>query len=285
MSLFQGMFTRPGPGVAPGAPRKTGFARLWEVLLRDGSAFFRAGALALASALPFFAGMDIALRSGALSIALVSGAVGGLLAAPQLVGLADVILRSLRDEPGYWWHTYRRVWRRNARASLLPGALFGLLFAAQIMGLGAQLAAERWDVPMLVVSALGLLVSAGLFTYTLPQVALVELPTPTILKNALLLFLVSMPQSLAAALLQLAYWLVLLWFWPYTLAAVLFLGLWLPVLCSQLVIYAGLNEKLKIEEGLRESDGDERSGSESNADASTDGGHTDEDSADRSDMP
>lgn len=252
MSLFQGMFTRPGPGVAPNAPRKTGFARLWEVLLRDGSAFFRAGALALASALPFFAGVGLALRTGALSIALASGAAGGLLAAPQLAGLADAILRSLRDEPGYWWHTYRRVWRRNAKASLLPGALFGALFAAQLLGLTAQLDGDLADIKMLAVSLLGLVVSAGLFTFTLPQVVLLELPTLTILKNALLLFAVSMPQSLAAVLIQLGYWAILLWFWPYTLVFVLLLGLWAPLLCSQLVIYSSLDRLLKIEDGLKQ---------------------------------
>lgn len=250
MSLFQGMFTRPGPGVAPGTPRKTGLARLWEVMRRDGGAFFRAGALAFVSALPFFAGMGIALRSGALSIALASGAIGGLLAAPQLSGLADTILRSLRDEPGYWWHTYRMVWKRNAKASVLPCILFGLLFAAQLMGLAAQLAAESWDIKLLAVSLLGLVLSSGLFVYTLAQVVLLELPALTILKNALLLFIVSVPQSLAAALIQLGYWLVLLWFWPYTLVVVLLLGVWFPVLCSLLLIYPSLNEQLKIEEGL-----------------------------------
>lgn len=280
MGLFQGIFTRPGPGVSPDAPRKTGFSRLWEVLLRDGSTFFRAGALALVSALPFFAGMGVALRSGSLGIALAAGAIGGLIAAPQLAGLADAVLRSLRDEPGYWWHTYRRVWRRNAKASLLPGALFGVLFAAQAMGLAALLAGELIDHKMLVISLLGLVVSAGLFTYTLPQVVLLELPASVILKNALLLFVVSMPQSLAAALIQLGYWAALLWFWPYTLAAVLFLGLWAPILCSQLIIYAGLNEKLKIEEGLREP----ASGGRSKDDTGADRDYTAADSVGRSDM-
>lgn len=250
MSLFQGMFTRPGPGVAPDTPRKVGFARLWEVFLRDGSAFFRAGALALASAVPFFAGMGIALRSGALSIALVSGAVGGLLAVPQLAGLADVILRSLRDEPGYWWHTYCLVWKRNAKASALPGILFGLLFAAQIMGLSLELAAPSWNTNLIVMFLLSLVVSSGTFIYALAQIVLLELPTLTILKNALLLFIVSMPQSLAAALIQLGYWLVLLWFWPYTLIVVLLLGIWFPVLCGLLLIYPSLNEHLKIEVSL-----------------------------------
>ena len=34
-----------------------------------------------------------------------------MIAAPQIVGLNDTILRTLRDEPGYWWETYRRTWK------------------------------------------------------------------------------------------------------------------------------------------------------------------------------
>ena len=45
---------------------------------------------------------------------------------------ADTVLRSLRDEPGYWWETYRRVWKRNARESLVPGMLTGLVLSIQI---------------------------------------------------------------------------------------------------------------------------------------------------------
>ena len=82
---------REGPGIAPDAPRKTGFPRFWETLSR----------------------------------APVCGLLGGAIAGPELCALADTILRGLRDEPGFWWHTYRRAWKRSAKASLLP-ALPGL---------------------------------------------------------------------------------------------------------------------------------------------------------------
>ena len=249
MGLFQNMM-KPGPGVSPNAPRKTGLARLWELLLRDGGAFARAGLLALVSAVPFFVVVDISWRTRSLAIALCGGAAGGLLAMPQLVALTDLVLRSLRDEPGYWWHTYRRVWRRDLKASLGPGALFGALFALQLLGLSVQLGAPAPDFGFLALSAAGLALSVGLFTYVLPQLALLELPALVILKNALLLVIVALPQSLAAVTVQMVYWGVILWFWPYTLIVVLFLGLWCPLLCSQLIVYAGLNTCLKIEETL-----------------------------------
>ena len=43
-----------------------------------------------------------------------------MIAAPQIVGLNDTILRTLRDEPGYWWETYRRTWKRNLKESCCP---------------------------------------------------------------------------------------------------------------------------------------------------------------------
>ena len=63
---------------------------------------------------------------------MVAAILGGMIAAPQIVGMADTVLRSLRDEPGFWWHTYRRTWKINARASLIPGAVFGLIFGGEI---------------------------------------------------------------------------------------------------------------------------------------------------------
>lgn len=104
-------------------PRKRGFPRFLELLGRDFWKYFKAGFLALLGALPFLIGMSFALQSHVLLFAPAAGVIGGAIAGPGLCGLADTILRSLRNEPGFWWHLYRRAWKRNAKASLLPGAL------------------------------------------------------------------------------------------------------------------------------------------------------------------
>ena len=132
MALFNFHFDRPGPGVSPDAPRKKGPARFFEMLGRDFVSFYLAGMLALASAMPFVLGVWFAVATHSLVPLLLAGVLGGMIAAPQLCGLLDTILRSLRDEPGFWWTTYRRAWKRNAKASLLPGAIGGLLLAMQI---------------------------------------------------------------------------------------------------------------------------------------------------------
>ena len=112
-------YDREGPGIAPDAPRKTGLPRFWETLSRDFWDVFRAGLLALAGCLPFLVGAAFSLHSHVLLFAPVCGLLGGAIAGPELCALADTILRGLRDEPGFWWHTYKRAWKRNARASLL----------------------------------------------------------------------------------------------------------------------------------------------------------------------
>ena len=155
MALFNFHFDRPGPGVSPDAPRKKGPARFFEILGRDLMSFYLAGLLALVSALPFVFGVWFAVDTHSLVPLLLAGVLGGMIAAPQLCGLLDTILRSLRDEPGFWWATYRRAWKRNVRASLLPGAICGLLLAMQIFTV------FHYDVSAGVVP--GALLAVGLF--------------------------------------------------------------------------------------------------------------------------
>ena len=109
MGLFHQNFDKPGPGVSPNAPRKKGAARYFEVLARDFSTFWMAGLLAMISSLPFALGLWFAVTTHSLIPMLLAGILGGMLAAPQIVGLNDTVLRALRDEPGYWWVTYRRA--------------------------------------------------------------------------------------------------------------------------------------------------------------------------------
>ena len=174
MGLFNSdRFSRPGPGVSPDEPRKKGLARLAELLGRDGVSFYMAGLLALVSLLPYLFGLWVALASHSILPMLLAGLLGGALAAPQLCGLIDTILRALRDEPGYFLVTYRRAWKQNARASLLPGALGGLVIAAQLFswsvldGDGSQLLHG--------ILLAGMFLAFGLLLYLFAQIPLMDL--------------------------------------------------------------------------------------------------------------
>lgn len=249
MALFNFHFDRPGPGVSPDAPRKKGPARFFEMLGRDFISFYLAGMLALASAMPFVLGVWFAVTTHSLVPLLLAGVLGGMIAAPQLCGLLDTILRSLRDEPGFWWATYRRAWKRNAKASLLPGAIGGLLLAMQIFTV------FHYDISVGVVPgallAVGLFLLLGLAEFLFAQVALLEMPFAGMLKNSLFLFLGYLPRAALGVLWQFVYWIVILLLWPLSGFALLITGFWLPALLTMQAIYPVLDKAFDLERQIK----------------------------------
>lgn len=249
MPLFNMHYDRPGPGVNPDTPRKKGAARFFEVLGRDLTSFWLASLLALLSALPFVLGLWFSLQTHALLPMFLAGVLGGMIAAPQLCGLQDTILRSLRDEPGYWWNTYRRAWKRNAKASLLPGALGGLVLATQLFSLFHLTGSE--GSLMLVAVFVGALLLLGLAQYIFAQIALLDMSFGPVLKNAVFLFLGYLPRTLLGVMWQLIYWVLVLLFWPLSSFAVIIAGFWLPSLLSLMAIYPVLDKSFQIEENIK----------------------------------
>ena len=257
MGLFNMHYDRPGPGVNPDTPRKKGAARFAEVLGRDMLSFWCAGMLALLSALPFALGLILSLLTHAVLPMLLAGVLGGMIAAPQLTGLHDTILRSLRDEPGYWWATYRRAWKRNLKGSLLPGAVCGLILAMQIFA-AWHLGAGQGS--LLAVLVIGLVLLGGLAQYLFAQVALLDLPFASLLKNAVLLFFGYLPRTLLGVLWQGVYWGLLAGFFPFSAPVLLVTGFWLPAALSLMAIYPPLEKSFHIEETIRKMREDELNG-------------------------
>ena len=248
MGLFHQNFDKPGPGVSPDAPRKKGAARYFEVLTRDFSTFWMAGLLAMISSLPFALGLWFAVTTHSLIPMLLAGILGGMLAAPQIVGLNDTVLRALRDEPGYWWVTYRRAWKRNAKAALLPGAVCGLLLATEIF---TAFHTETGSVAVMVAIFVALILLAGIAQYLYAQVALVDLPFSSLLKNSLMLFLGYLPRSALGILWQGLYWAAIALFWPLSGAVLILTSLWLPCSLSLLAIYPALNKSFDLEAKIK----------------------------------
>ena len=181
---------------------------------------------------------------------LVSAGVrGGMSAAPQIVGLNDTILRTLRDEPGYWWETYRRTWKRNLKESLLPGAVCGLLLAMEIFSLchiniaGGQVA--------VIAVLVAIILLAGIAQYLYVQVALLDLSFAGLLKNSLMLFLGYLPRSGLGLLWQLLYWGAVALFWPISSFVLILTSLWLPCLLSLMAIYPALEKSFDIEKKIK----------------------------------
>lgn len=260
MALFRQNFDKPGPGVSPNAPRKKGAARFFEVLGRDFATIWLAGMLALLSSLPFALMLWFAVSTHSLIPLLAAGILGGMIAAPQIVGLNDTILRALRDEPGYWWATYRRAWKRNAKASLLPGALCGMLLSMEIF------TAFHLDLSSSIVPAVAVLVAlillAGISQYLYAQIALVEVNFAGLLRNSLMLFLGYLPRSALGILWQGLYWAAVVLLWPVSSFAVILCSLWLPALLSLMAIYPPLDKSFDLERKIKKLRDDQLNGEE-----------------------
>ena len=192
----------------------------------------------------------------ALLFMLLAGIIGGLIAGPELSAMADTVLRSLRDEPGYWWETYRRVWKRNARESLVPGMLTGLVLSMQIFTL-FHMSVISAGIVTWVLLILSFVVTLGLESYIWPQIALLDLPLYGILKNSLLLFLGYLPRSLGAIAIKAVYWGAILLFFPLTTIILPFTNFWLPMLPALLCVYQPLNKCFTIESTINKMREDE----------------------------
>lgn len=244
--IFNFNFDKPGPGVHPDEPRRTGYARFEELLLRNGSGFFKAGLIACISFLPFYIGLAVSVIAHLFPLMVVAGIVGGMIAGPQLTGISDTLLRAQRDEPGVWWLTYKDAWKKNWKASLVPGALVGFLTASLVYAM-MHLNAEALSISVMASFVLSALLILAVITYVFPQIALFDMPLMQILKNTLLLTLRHPLVTLKAAFLQVIYWALFLAFYPFSQLALPLTGLWLPMFMGQSVIYPSMEEEFDLE--------------------------------------
>lgn len=262
MSLFN-YYKYPNVPEGMDLPRKKGVMRLFELLGRDMLHFFLAGLLALLSLIPFIIGMIYAVYSHSILVMFVTGIVGGILAAPQICGVADTLMRSMRDEAGFWWHTYKKAWKNNAKSSLFPGGMFGLIFAAQLFFFYhiEFLGEGKFPLIMLIVS---LILSFGLASFVFLMLVVMELPMGALFRNAAVLFIGYLPRGILAALFQGVWYIACILFYPFSFLFILLGNVWFPMLLSAHTLYKPLNERLGIEEAIAKRKNEADSGSADN---------------------
>lgn len=249
--LFQYNFDKPGPGVNPDEPRKTGYPRFEELLLNSGGNFFKAGLLACFSFLPFYIGLAIAVVSHQFPLMLLAAVLGGMIAGPQITGMADTILRAQRDEPGMWWLTYKDAWKKNWKASLAPGGLTGFLFGPLVFML-LHLNTQSLSIAVLLGLLLSMLLIFSITTYLFPQVALFDMKLGPILRNAMLMTLRHPVRTLSAALLQAFYWGAFLAYYPISQVVLPLTGLWFPMFVGLSVVYTPMEAEFNLEELIKQ---------------------------------
>ena len=241
-------FARPGPGVEKDAPRKKGLARFIEILSRDIRSLLLVGLVTTLGFVPLILGALLTLDASSMLLALPAGLIGGAIAGPFLCALYDAILRMLRDEPAFWWHTYKKALAQDWKASLLPGALMGLMTVSLLfLALSNAITVQ----PILIAGLISLLIGSLILPLWFAQIALMDLPAGAILKNALLMAFGCAPRTLPAAAVQIVYWVFLIANLPWTLLWLPLFGLWVIALVTLQILYPALDKSFGIEEKIR----------------------------------
>lgn len=253
MGLFSKNYNTPGPGVSKTEKRKKGFARFLEVAGRDMSSLFKANLLCCIAFLPGILGVAMGLTMPNLPFTLLCGFLGGMIAGPVYAGMHDTVLRALRDEPGYWWHTYKRAFKNNWKQSLLPGGLLGFLIASQLFTclLILEGVLELGFVSIMLL-AMNLLLTGMCFPYLFAQLVLFDLSTVQLFKNSILLALSSAPRALIVAVVQTAFWGVCILFINFSPLVVLVFGFWLMTIFSMMMYYPTLEKVFDMESKFAE---------------------------------
>lgn len=246
---------KAGTGVEKDAPRKTGIGRFFELVGRDMGGMFLANLLACLGFVPVICMVYIGFLANSLVMMLLGAAIGGILAGPVLAGMYDTVLRALRDEAGYWWTTYRKAFKRNFMASVLPGVLYCMVVSLQIFLVyvcfnmlyqGVNVGLRLW-----VATVLNLLIFQMLFVYMWPQIVLLDQPLLQTLKNSINCMIAFLPHALAAALVQILFWGVVILCMPLGLLLMLVFGFWFVTEVSCQIVYGDIDRVFHIEENIR----------------------------------
>ena len=242
---------KAGKGVEKDAPRKTGVGRFFELVGRDMNSMFLANLLTCLGFVPVISLVYIGFLMNNLPVMLISAAVGGILAGPVLAGMYDTVL----DEAGYWWVTYRKAFKRNFKASILPGVLYCVVVTLQIFLVyfcfNMLYHGTNVGVPLWVATVLNLLIFQMLFAYMWPQIALLDQPLSLTLKNSINCMIAFLPHALAASIVQILFWGVVILCMPLGLLLMLIFGFWFVTEVSCQIIYGDIEKVFHIEESIR----------------------------------
>ncbi len=232
--------------------RLAGIDRYQDVLGRNWKRFFLSGVCTLAGFVPFGIGVTYAVLSSSVLVLLPAGIIGGAAAGPFVAALYDTILRALRDAPGSWRGNYRRALAQNWRGSLLPGALSGLFLAAgAFAAMMLFIWAAAWpSIGTICVYLFSWLLFFAISTLYWPQMVLFEQKNTVRLRNALLFSLRYFLPVLGTAALQLAFWLLMVLFAPWTLLLLPFAAIWFIQYVVLFLLYDKLEEAFQLEEQI-----------------------------------
>ncbi|MDL2294985.1 YesL family protein [Ruminococcaceae bacterium OttesenSCG-928-D13] len=254
MALFKRDFNKPGPGVPKNAPRKRGFARFGELMVRD---FGNLVKLNLIYQLCILLPQALLLLS-LIGIGTAWFLIFGVLAliaciplGPAKTAMTYMITKMLRDDPGFIWHDFRRLFKENFKSSVIPGLVYGLVVGAQAFSFVFFSGGETsmWMLALLLFSIIVFHMAAP---YYFLQTGYLELKSGGLLKNSLLLALGNAPRSFVGAILGAGLVAAQMLLFPMLIPISLVFGYTIPTLLNMMWIWPKVDSTFKIEKTLRQ---------------------------------
>ena len=249
MSWFDAIYGRPGRGVDPNEPEKTGLRRFAQMVGRDFGQLIGTNFLACLLLLPAALAVSLGVILLNFPFTLLAGLVTGLPAGIGLLLLTDCALRSLCNDPSAWLsragHTVKTKWKAalplGAIAITLLGALsfvcaflFEVMQGGQYPG-GAVLVFLGFD--LLVLAVAGSLTLAALTALTDGDVSF-----RAALRGAGQMLLLAPARSLGGSAVIFAGAAVLILFFPISTFWAMLFGFWLPSLAAFQVFFPVLRQ-------------------------------------------
>ena len=260
MSLFRSNYNKPGPGVPKDAPRKKGPARFFEVLARDFSNLLKLNLLLFLCSLPAQVAYAVALlflaATGQVSLwfylFLALGAVLSFPVGPALTAAAGLVVHMLRDDPGFLWHDFKKLFRENFRSTLLPGVLAALLAVLEVAVVMLQPVLSGGVSPVLAGALfLSVLLLAMCTPFYFLQSAFLELGAFGKLKNSILLALGNLPRSAGGAVFGTGITVALYFLLPGSFPVLVLVGYTVPLLIQMMFVWPVVDKVFHIDKTLQ----------------------------------
>lgn len=230
--------------------RREGFERYKQMLGRDFKHFYLTNWFALISFIPLGAGVLYAVLCESILVLLPVSLVGGMIAGQGLAAMYDLILRRLRDMEADWWHCVKKSLRQNWRCALLPGALEGLFLGCLSFTGALVWWSGHLTMGTIVILCTGVIIFTMIFSVWWPQVVLFEQRPAIQLRSCVLFCVRYFWRTLGTAVLQAAFWLVMVLLLPWTAFLVPILGVWYILFLANFLLYDQLNDTFRIEEQI-----------------------------------
>lgn len=231
------MYTKEGPGVRKDQPPKKGVARFFEIVFRDYGHLLKLNFLFLLCCFPLMAvvlfGILFRQYLGMLLIAVVLFLLCSALVGIAMTCLHGLTVKTVRDEPCYMWHEFKKCWKANWKQSVPTGMLFCSLLAMECIAAWYYFfsAAGSNNVLLLAFVSFSVLMLVVCWLFTTLQMLFLDMPLTGMLRNSLLILFGYAKRTLPAGLITIGVVLCMVLFVTLPLLLLLLL-LGLPALLA-----------------------------------------------------